>query len=397
VPSNDPEDRLPLAGIRVIELSHVVMGPMCGLVLAELGAEVIKVEPPEGDPTRRLGGFGTSFFPLFSGGKKSVALDLQSTAGLAALRRLLESADVLVENFKDSTIEAMGLSSAALHERHPHLIVAAHKGLLSGPYRNRPALDEVVQMTTGLAAMTGTREEPRRVGASMNDVMAGVFGALAVVSQLYARASSGDCKTDIRVGLFENCLLAVGQHIVEYQLTGIEPAPMGRRRHAWPVYDIFECADGARLFLALTTDAAWKRFCTEFSFEHFLSDERLSSVTARINAREWMIPRLRERLGEISGAELTKRLERLNLSFAPIRYPWKLLDDPHVRREGGLVPLTGADGRSMEAPPLPIEFAGKGIGSPRQVPPVGAHNAEILLGLGYSSDEVEQLERATVQ
>ena len=395
--ANSPEERLPLAGIRVVELSHVVMGPMCGLVLAELGAEVIKVEPCEGDPTRRLGGFGTSFFPLFSGGKKSVALDLQSAGGVAALHRLLETADVFVENFKDSTIEAMGLDNAALKKRHPHLIVAAHKGFLSGPYRNRPALDEVVQMTTGLAAMTGSREEPRRVGASMNDMMAGVFGALAVVSQLYARASSGRCNSDIRVGLFENCLLAVAQHIVEYQITGIEPAPMTKRRHAWPVYDIFECADGERLFLALTTDVAWKRFCAEFSLNDLLSDERLSSVTDRINARDWMMPLLRERLGQFTGAELTDRLEKLNLSFAPIRYPWELLDDPHVRREGGLVPLTGIDGKSMETPPLPIEFDGKTIGSPRRVPPLGAHNADILAGIGYSSDEIEQLGKGIAQ
>ena len=146
---------LPLAGIRVVEMSHMVMGPSCGMILALMGADVIKVEPPKGDKTRTLGGMGVSFFPLFNRGKRSVTLDLGTDAGQDALHRLLASADVFLENFRDESLTRQGLAADQLAARHPHLITAGHKGFLSGPYAHRPALDEVVQMMGGLAYMTG--------------------------------------------------------------------------------------------------------------------------------------------------------------------------------------------------------------------------------------------------
>jgi formyl-CoA transferase len=235
---------LPLEGVRVIEMTHMVMGPTCGMVLAQLGAEVIKVEPPAGDKTRSLGGMGTSFFPLFNRGKRSVVLDFAHPEDRETMHRLLASADVFLENFRDGQLEKQGLGLEELRRKYPDLIVAGHKGFLSGPYEHRPALDEVVQMMSGLAAMTGTRDKPQRVGSSANDIMGGMFGAIAILAALYQKKGGGKGGADIRIGLFENCLFLVAQHMVEYEMTGNKPRSMPEREHAWPIYDIFETAGG---------------------------------------------------------------------------------------------------------------------------------------------------------
>src|SRR5690554_6580813 len=243
----------PLAGVRVIEMSHMIMGPSCGMFLGFLGAEVIKVEPPEGDKTRDLTGMGRPFFPLFNRGKKSVQLDLKTAAGRAALDRLLATADVFVENFRDQALARMGADPNDLQARFPRLILASHKGFLSGPYENRTALDEVVQMMTGLAYMTGPTGRPLRVGSSANDIMGGLFGALAVVAALRERDSTGQGRS-VRIGLFENCLLLVAQHMVQFELEGRNPPPMPERDFSWPVYDIFDTSDGQQVFVGAVSE-----------------------------------------------------------------------------------------------------------------------------------------------
>ena len=259
---------LPLAGVRVVEMTHMVMGPTCGMILAQLGAEVIKVEPPAGDKTRSLGGMGTSFFPLFNRGKRSVVLDFANADDRETMHRLLASADVFLENFRDGQLDKQGLGAAELRRKYPHLIVAGHKGFLSGPYEHRPALDEVVQMMSGLAAMTGTRDKPQRVGSSANDIMGGMFGVIAILAALYQKRG-GAGGADIRIGLFENCLFLVAQHMVEYEMTGNRPRSMPEREHAWPIYDIFETAGGERIFIGVVTEGHWQSFCREFGLEEF--------------------------------------------------------------------------------------------------------------------------------
>ena len=258
---------LPLTGVRVVEMTHMVMGPTCGMILAQLGAEVIKVEPPGGDKTRSLGGMGTSFFPLFNRGKRSVVLDLNRPADQETMHRLLATADVFLENFRDGLLDRQGLGADELKARHPHLIVAGHKGFLSGPYEHRPALDEVVQMMSGLAVMTGTKQKPQRVGSSANDIMGGMFGAIAILAALYQKRGGGGADgADIRIGLFENCLFLVAQHMVEYEMTGNRPRSMPEREHAWPIYDIFDAADG-RIFIGVVTEGHWQSFGKEFGLE----------------------------------------------------------------------------------------------------------------------------------
>src|SRR3954469_13689558 len=327
---------LPLDGVRVVEMTHMVMGPTCGMVLAQLGAEIIKVEPPAGDKTRSLGGMGTSFFPLFNRGKRSVVLDFAKAEDRETMDRLLGSADVFLENFRDGQLDRQGLGPEELRRKHPHLIVAGHKGFLSGPYEHRPALDEVVQMMSGLAVMTGTKAKPQRVGSSANDIMGGMFGAIAILAALYQKRGGGADGADIRIGLFENCLFLVAQHMVEYEMTGNRPRSMPEREHAWPIYDIFDAADG-RIFIGVVTEGHWQSFCKEFGLADPLEDPGLRTTTDRILARDRIIPRVTEVIKRWDIAKLSATMDRLNICFSPINRPEDLFDDPHVLREGGLV------------------------------------------------------------
>ena len=377
---------LPLEGVRVVEMTHMVMGPSCGMILAQLGAEVIKVEPPAGDKTRSLGGMGTSFFPLFNRGKRSVVLDLAISEDRETMHRLLATADIFLENFRDGQLERQGLGADELRERHPHLIIAGHKGFLSGPYQHRPALDEVVQMMSGLAAMTGTREKPQRVGSSANDIMGGMFGVISILAALYQKRSGRSEGADIRIGLFENCLFLVAQHMVEYEMTGNKPRSMPEREHAWPIYDIFETKGGERIFIGVVTEGHWQSFCREFGLAEFLDDPALGTTTDRILARGRIIPRASEEIKRWDVAELSTRLDRLNICFSPIHRPEDLFDDPHVLRPGGLVNNTNANGASFRVPALPIQWNGANIGEGLKVPPLGAATADIRAELEQEQD-----------
>jgi crotonobetainyl-CoA:carnitine CoA-transferase CaiB-like acyl-CoA transferase len=368
---------LPLTGVRVVEMTHMVMGPTCGMILAQLGAEVIKVEPPGGDKTRSLGGMGTSFFPLFNRGKRSVVLDLAQPADRETMHRLLATADVFLENFRDGLLDRQGLGADELKARHPHLIVAGHKGFLSGPYEHRPALDEVVQMMSGLAAMTGTRQKPQRVGSSANDIMGGMFGAIAILAALYQKRGGQAQGAGIRIGLFENCLFLVAQHMVEYEMTGNKPRSMPEREHAWPIYDIFDAADG-RIFIGVVTEGHWQSFCQEFGLKELLDDPLLRTTTDRILARDRIIPRAAEVIKRWDIATLSATLDRLNICFSPINRPEDLFDDPHVLREGGLVNATNANGAPFRVPALPVEWNGDNIGDGLKVPALGADTESIL-------------------
>lgn len=387
MPSPAAETDMPLAGIRVVEMSHMVMGPSCGMILALMGAEVIKVEPPAGDKTRALGGMGVSFFPLFNRGKRSVTLDLKTAAGQDALHRLLASADVFLENFRDESLARQGLAPDQLRARHPHLITAGHKGFLTGPYAHRPALDEVVQMLGGLAYMTGPTGRPLRVGSSANDIMGGMFGVIGILAALMQRRNTGRGQ-EIRVGLFENCLLLVAQHMVQFELSGQSAPPMPERIHAWPVYDIFETADGDNMFIGVVTQGHWDAFCDTFDLTDFVGHPELQDATQRIEARNWTIPIIARRMGQETMAALQDKLEKLNIPFAPINRPEDLFDDPHVLRPGGLTESRNVDGKTFRAPVLPMEVDGRPVDRQTDVPVLGADTDDILAGLGLATNQI---------
>ncbi len=386
--------RLPYEGIRVVEFTHMVMGPTCGMVLADLGAEVIKVEPigqgREGDSTRQLIGSGAGFFPLFNRNKKSLALDLQTPEGKEAALRLIATADIVTENFKSGTMKKLGLDYETLQKLNPRLIYVSLKGFLPGPYEHRTALDEVVQMMGGLAYMTGRPGDPLRAGASVNDIMGGMFGAMGAMAALAQRAHTG-LGQEVQSALFENNVLLVAQHMLQYQVTGQAAKPMPSRISAWAIYDVFEVQNGEQIFLAVVSDTAWKIFCEVFAYDDLLADERLKTNNARVAQRDWLIPLLRERLRVHSSKHLSDVFEKNSLPYAPITPPHELLDDAHLKATGSLAPLTLDDGREIQTVLLPIALNQARLKVRTGVPRLGEHNDDVLRSLGYSPEEIKHL------
>jgi len=372
-------------------MTHMVMGPTAGLVLADLGADVIKVEPPpEGDNTRRLTGSGTGFFAAFQRNRRSLCVDVKAPEGLALVRRLLAGADVLIENFRPGALAKLGLDPAALRAATPRLVTCSCKGFLPGPYEQRTALDEVVQMMGGLAYMTGLPGRPLRAGSSVNDIMGGMFAAIGVLAALREREATGVGR-HVESGLFETTALLMAQHMAQTAITGEEPLPMSIRRPAWPVYDIFDTADGEQLFVAAVTDGQWQEFCRAFGLAALLDDPELATRAGRVMARDRTIPLIAAALKRLTRAELVARCEALGLSYAPIGRPRDLLTDPHLSASGGLVPMTLPDGRQVALPALPVALDGQRPGLRHDLARVGQHSAEVAREAGLSEAEVAEL------
>ncbi|MEN3367753.1 MAG: hypothetical protein V7606_5027 [Burkholderiales bacterium] len=383
---------LPLKGIRVVELSHMVMGPTCGMILGDLGAEVIKVEPPKGDGTRRLLGTGAGFFRTFNRNKKSVSLDTGTEEGRAALLKLVDTADVFVENFKPGRMKELGVDYESLRNRNPGLIYVSHKGFLNGPYENRLALDEVVQMMAGLAYMTGPVGRPLRAGSSVNDIMGGMFGAIGVLAALHERATTGRGK-EVQSALFENCVLLSAQHMQQYAVTGEPAAPMPERISAWAVYDVFELANNEQMFIAATGDGQWRALCNVLGRHDLLADPKLATNNQRVVARVWLLQALRESLISCDAATLSVQLEQNHIPFAAITRPEELFNDPHLIESGGLAKLTVEDGSQTDMPLLPIALDGQRLQPRQPIAKIGEHTEEILQGLGYSAEQIAELMR----
>jgi crotonobetainyl-CoA:carnitine CoA-transferase CaiB-like acyl-CoA transferase len=386
-----PAEALPLAGIRVVEFSHMVMGPSCGLVLADLGADVVKIEPLEkGDSTRRLPGSGAGFFTAFNRNKRSVALDVQKRKGLAFAKRLIARADVLIENFRPGAFDALGLDYETLKATNPRLVYCSLKGFLSGPYERRTALDEVVQMMGGLAYMTGPPGRPLRAGAPVNDMMGGTFAAVAILAALVERSRSGVGQL-VRSALFENVAWLVSPHMAQRAVTGKASEPMPARISAWAVYDVFDTADGRQIFVAVVSDTQWPGFCRTFHLPELLADPGLATNAQRVAARERFLPRVRAVFRGLTRDEASRLCEEAGLPFAPIQRPDELFDDPHLRTPGGMVELTLEDGSKVPIPALPVELDGRRLGLRREVPHLGQHGVEVARELGYGQAAIEEL------
>ena len=388
---------LPLEGLRVVEFTHMVMGPTCGMVLADMGAEVIKVEPIEGDRTRHLLGSGAGFFPMFNRNKKSIRINLQHPQGAAVARRLCAGADVVAENFKPGTMAKYGLDYTSLSASSPRIIYASLKGFLPGPYDHRTALDEVVQMMGGLAYMTGRPGDPLRAGTSVNDIMGGMFGAIGILGALIQRGITGRGQ-EIQSALYENNVFLVGQHMLQYAITGVAAQPMPNRISAWAVYDIFTVKDDAQIFLAAVSDPQWLTFCDILGFADLKADPRYATNNQRVELRGNLLPVLRARLLGFTAADLSQRFERAGLPFAPIVKPEELLDDPHLNATGGLVETRLTDGpragQMARAALLPFTMGGRRLGLRQHPPTMGQDTRALLAQLGLAQAEIDGLRAA---
>ena len=380
----------PLKGIRVVELSHMVMGPSTGLLMADLGAEVIKIEPIDGDKTRNLRGSGAGYFSMYNRNKKSISLDLKSDEGLEIAKKIISGSDVLIENFRSGTINRLGLDYETLSVTNPGLIYCSEKGFLSGPYEKRTALDEVAQMMGGLAYMTGPPGQPLRAGASVIDVMGGTFGVVAILAALLERVTTGKGKL-IHSGLYETCVFLVGQHMAQYAVTGAAAKPMPVRISAWSVYDIFETADNEKVFVGIVTDSQWRAFCEKFELSDWAQDSNLATNNQRIEKRTEILERLGSLFKTMTTKQLIDNLSSFGAPFAPIKRPEDLFEDPHLNANGGLTSLNLPDGTKTKLPSLPIEINGQRPTLKSDPPQIGQHSIKILNDLGFEDDEIQNL------
>lgn len=378
----------PLAGIKVVEFSHMVMGPCAGLMLADMGAEVIKVEPVGGDKTRNLRGAGAGYFPMYNRNKKSLAIDLKSEEGKRAVIELIRTADVFIENFRPGALDKLGFGYDDLSELNPRLIYCSEKGFLDGPYAHRTALDEVTQMMGGLAYMTGPPGRPLRAGTSVVDVTGGMFGAMGVLASLNERHTTGKGK-HITAALFETTAFLVGQHMAQKAVTGTAAAPMPARVSSWAIYQLFDTNDGEQVFVGVVSDGQWKILCEAFGLEHLLDDPDLAANRDRVIHTDRFLPQIINKFKSMSKADLMEKIENLGLPFAPIGKPEDLFDDPHLNATGGLLDMEMEDGGRCKLPALPVSFDGVRPGLELDPPKVGEHNEEIMHSIGLSPEEIE--------
>jgi len=383
---------LPLSGIKVVEFTHMVMGPTAGLILADMGASAIKVEPLKGDNTRRLKGSGAGYFPMYNRNKRSICLDLKSVRGKEAAFRLIKDADVLIENFRPGAMEKLGFAYDDMSKLNPGLIYCSLKGFLSGPYEKRTALDEVTQMMGGLAYMTGLPDRPLRAGSSVIDITGGMFGVIAILAALEQRHRTGKGQ-QVTSSLFETTAFLVGQHLAQEGVTGTAPPPMSVRTSAWSIYEIFKSADNQQVFVGVVSDSLWKLFCHEFELTELANDRSLDTNNQRVDQKERILPVVREMFANMDKAEMIRRLEKAGVPFAPVNRPSDLLDDPHMNASGALVEVTlsGGEGagQKIKIPAIPVEMNQRKFDVRRDLPTEGRDSLEVLEELGYSPDELQ--------
>lgn len=379
-----------LSGLRVLEFSHAVLGPACGLILADLGAEVIRIEPIDGDPTRKLKGFGTGYYPFFNRNKKSLAIDIKLNHGKEIIFKLLESTDILIENFAPDTMTRLGFGYDSLASLYPKLVYCSLKGFFPGPYSNRLALDEVVQMMSGLAYMTGPVGQPLRMGASVIDITTGMMGALAILSALRERDVTGEGQL-VKSALFETAAFMMGHHMAYSALTQEPVPPMPARVSAWSIYRTFKTFDNELVFIGVTSDKQWIRFCESFERSDWLSDERLSTNNGRIDQRDWLLPQIEEMITKYSLKDVLSKCERADLPFSPVAKPEHLFTDEQLIQGNSLLATTLPNGIQTQLPRLPILLNDEGTTLDSNPPKIGEHSKEVLASIGFGNNEIEKL------
>ena len=380
----------PLKGIKVLEFTHAVMGPCAGLMLADMGADVVHIEPPHGDSTRRLKGFGTGYFWFYNRNKKSLAINIKSEEGLQLIYDLVKDYDVVVENFGPGTMDRLGLGYEKLKQFNKRLIYCSLKGFLSGPYEKRHAMDEVVQMMGGLAYMTGREGDPLRAGTSVIDITGGMFGYIGILQALYEREKTGEGGL-VKAALFETCAFLMGQHMAYSSQIDYEIPPMPSRVSAWSIYKVFDTKDDDKAFIGVISEKHWERLCDVFEWIDWAKDERLETNNKRIDERNWFIPELNARIKQFTKAEIIERCDKGHIPFAPISRPEDLFDDEQLNKGNSLIEVNMGDGKTTKLPKFPLEYKGTRIAKRLDPPKIGEHTAEVLKELNISDELIAKM------
>jgi crotonobetainyl-CoA:carnitine CoA-transferase CaiB-like acyl-CoA transferase len=390
----------PLDGVRVVDLSRVLAGPWSTQLLADMGAEVVKVEEPgRGDDTRAwppfLGGESTYFMSV-NRGKKSVTLDLKAEAGKTVLRRLLAGADVLVENFRPGTLERLGFGWAAVHALNPRLVYASISGFgESGPEAWRPGYDLIVQGESGIMDLTGFPDGPPvKVGNSIADLAAGTMAAHGVVLALFARERTG-AGQKVEIAMLEVMASLLTYQGQAYLATGKSPRRRGNQHPSIVPYEVFRAADGY-LTVGVANNSLWGRFCQALGHPELATDPRFDTEARRVENREVLVPLLG---GIFAGAPAADWIERLGKAGVPagrIRSVGEVLESEHLQARGALVTLTHPTAGAMRMVGPPIRLHGTPGAAAAPAPLLGQHTDEVLAGLGYAPDAVAALRRERV-
>ena len=393
-------NQLPLEGTRVLELGHIVAGPTAGVILADLGADVIKIEDPSrGGDQARKSPMGASTFYFLNRNKRSLAVNLKEPEGKELFIKFASASDVVLDNYAPGVLERLGVGYEPVSKLNPRIIYCSINGFLKGPYAHRPALDEVAQMMGGIAYMTGLPDRPLRIGASVTDISVASYGVIGILSALLQRNQTGRGQRLIS-GLFETVVFWVGQHLAHFAMSGERPLPMPVRkmgtRFRWGVFDLFRAADGKQVFIGITSNRHWETFCAEFEQTELGSHPELHDNEARTRARDWLLPRVQEIAGRYDGKELMNKLEKAEVPYAPVNTPADLYEDPYLMgHENRLLPVDTGH-KTIRLPALPFESDEFQFSVRRQPPRLGEHTREILQELGLSSADIDRLAKNKV-
>ena len=387
---------LPLRGVKVLELSHIVAGPSGGMMLGDLGADVIKIEHPAiGDTARSHDNAGGTFY-TFNRNKQYLALDLGRPQGKAIFEKLVARSDIVLDNFAPGALTRLGLDYAWGRVVNPRIIYCSVKGFLPGPYGDRPFLDELAQMAGGLAFLTGFENQPMRAGASITDIGAATYGVVGILAALYRRELTGEGDA-IEAGLYETIVFWISQYITTAQVTGKNPAPRGSRNSGmgkamgWGVYQLFPTRDGKQVFIAVTGNRHWAGLCGALGFDDWKEAPEFNNNRKRSAEKRRIAERVQAAVQTYTYDEITERLYRALVPYAPVGTPLDIIDEKHLNEGQRWLPLKIGD-RNFKVPKLPLSMGRtRDFEVREQAACLGEHTDSILAELGYTGTEIEAL------